>query len=57
MSKKKRYEYSERSVNEDFYERQAKKKAMRDDHKDRWKFNPSDYEEPEEDFEERRVSY
>lgn len=58
MSKKKRYEYTERSVNEDFYERQEKKKASRlVDQKERWKFNASDYEEPEDDFEDRHASY
>lgn len=50
MSKKKRYEYNERSISEDFYERQEKKKATRMDNRDRWKFNPNDYEEPEDDL-------
>jgi hypothetical protein len=38
MSKKKRYEYFERS-NEDYSERRAKKRAMREEHKDKWRYN------------------
>lgn len=34
-----------------FYERRAKKKAMRDDHKDRWRYTPTnkDISEGDED--------
>lgn len=38
----KRYGGSRHSEREDqFFERRAKKKAMRKDHKDRWRFKPT----------------
>lgn len=40
MSKKKRYEYTDHNDREEYYERRAKKKAMRDDHKNRWHYRP-----------------
>lgn len=39
MSKKKHNGYFDR---DELIERRAKKRAMRDDHKDHWRFNPKD---------------
>lgn len=49
MSKKKRYEYFERGDTDDFFERRAKKKAMRNEHKEHWKFDPKDFQYDQED--------
>jgi len=38
----KRYSGSRHSERDDYmYERRAKKKAMRDEHKDRWRYSPA----------------
>jgi len=52
MSKKKRYEYHSNThfSREELKERRVKKRAMRDDHKENWKFDPKDYDDA--DFDE-----
>ena len=52
MSKKKRYEYHD-SYERDAYEdrnNNTKKRAMRSDHKDRWRYNQSEDHESSADW-------
>ena len=51
MAKKKRYEFRDHSYDyDDGFERKAKKKAIRDEHKEHWKYDPrEDYGDQEDD--------
>ena len=40
MAKKKRYEFRDHYDYDDGFERKAKKKAIRDEHKEHWKYDP-----------------
>lgn len=58
MSKKKRYEYTERNDREDYYERREKKKAQRlTPNKERWQYRPGQFEADEPDFGDEHASY
>ncbi len=54
MAKKKRYEFQGHGYDlDDGFERRAKKKAVRDEHKEHWKFNPrEDYGDSENEAED-----
>lgn len=54
MSKKKRYEYHDNYERDAYEDRHTKKRAMRSDHKDRWRYNQSDDSELNEGREQAR---
>lgn len=58
MAKKKRYEFHGHDYDhDDGFERKAKKKAIRDEHKEHWKYDPREHYGDQDDADDWEEHY